>query len=482
MKRFSLTGVKRTLIVGVLTMIFGCGGDDQASSKSCAPTLVKTLRACAQARLPAVQECLGNGQCGALSAALKTLEGELRGACDDQSYGLLTQDALVERLQTVCSTHTDALAWRVLGGPHSSVWKGSDDKGRACLQAAYDASATMLDESLALYENCAASGTCDVPAIQTQRSALAKAASDSINAVCGTSLSSRIAVKSQVLAERVADQADCMVAATAAPDNALQLRCGPGHTQFEGKRGEWVKVDVDSDEWGTLCGDGSAYAFYVRLAPEGQPLDRVFVGLQGGGVCVFEDDCKVKQLTSPGLFTAQDDLPLGIGIASDDPKLSPFGDWTKVYLPYCNQDVFAGGGVTEEMGEVTLPRYGSVNLRAAMRMVRDVLWKRLDAEQGPGWRPDQVKAFVGGWSAGSYGTLYNYHWFLDDLRWPNTTAFPDAGMALDNGELLGVKGLGQVKIPLWGTLKQLPPYCFAGDCAVGPVLLKALSPRLKMTP
>ena len=55
-------------------------------------------------------------------------------------------------------------------------------------------------------------------------------------------------------------------------------------------------------------------------------------------------------------------------------------------------------------------------------------------------------------------------------------------LALDNGEVLGVAGLGAVKIPAWGTIPYLPPYCFEGDCAVGPFLLEALSPRLLQAP
>jgi len=188
---------------------------------------------------------------------------------------------------------------------------------------------------------------------------------------------------------------------------------------------------------------------------------------------------------APELFNAMDDEPLGSGIASEDPAVSPFYNWTQVYLPYCNQDVFAGGGVIEYPGTVDLPRYGSINLRAAVQMVRDVIWKEMDTEGGAGFRPDELIALFGGWSAGGYGALYNYHWFLDDLQWPRTAAFPDAGGALDNQEPFGVKLLGALKIPAkngWNMLPNLPPYCFHGDCAVGPVLYNAISPRLKQVP
>lgn len=118
-------------------------------------------------------------------------------------------------------------------------------------------------------------------------------------------------------------------------------------------------------------------------------------------------------------------------------------------------------------------------------MVRDVIWKEMDAAGGAGFRPDELIALFGGWSAGGYGTLYNYHWFLDDLLWPRTAAFPDAGGALDNKQPFGVALLGTVKIPVeggWGMLPFLPPYCFEGDCALGPVIYNAISPRLKQVP
>ena len=166
----------------------------------------------------------------------------------------------------------------------------------------------------------------------------------------------------------------------------------------------------------------------------------------------------------------------------NDPSQSPFADWTKVYLPYCNQDVFAGGGVVEQLGATSVPRYGAVNMRAAIEMVRNVIWQKMDAEGGAGFRPDEVVALFGGWSAGGYGTLYNYHWLLDDLQWPRTAAFPDAGMALDNGSIVGVRGLGPVKIPAWGARNNLPPYCFTGDCSVGEVIFNAIAPRLRNAP
>jgi hypothetical protein len=98
-----------------------------------------------------------------------------------------------------------------------------------------------------------------------------------------------------------------------------------------------------------------------------------------------------------------------------------------------------------------------------------------------------MRVLFGGFSAGGFGTLYNYHYVLDDLQWLHTAAYPDASLALDNGQALGVRGLGAIAAsttpPLgWGAMSFLPPYCFATDCGVGPVILAATAPRLKEVP
>jgi hypothetical protein len=77
--------------------------------------------------------------------------------------------------------------------------------------------------------------------------------------------------------------------------------------------------------------------------------------------------------------------------------------------------------------------------------------------------------------------MYNYHWILDDLLWQRTAAFPDAGLGFDNGDI-GVRWFGELLIPVWNALPYLPPYCFRGRCAVGPLNFTAASPRLKQVP
>lgn len=481
MPRFAFPSV---LLVALLLSACSGGSDvpgDAPAGPACTVAAPDALRTCLGEFGAALRGCYDEsgtacdrGAAGT-GSALETLEASVRASCADGEFLGLDVDAVAGRLRNACSSEASSIAWRTYGGPQGAVLPGPEP---ACLWGAHEAAVGLVDESLAAIGDCLESGDCSDMSVAADRAGLAAAAVAEIESRCDD-LSSLIALEPETYVARAAQQTDC-IAAAGHPDTApLTLNCGPSNTEFDAPRGEYVRVMVDGDKWGTMCGDGSDYSFWIRLAPEGARLDRVLIGLQGGGVCVFEDDCTSRLENNPGLFTAMDDEPLSIGIVSTDPEVSPFADWTKVYLPYCNQDVFAGGGVSEQLGAISVPRYGGQNLRAALQMTRDVLWKKMDEQGGAGFRPDEIIALFGGWSAGGYGTLYNYHFLLDELQWPRTAAFPDAGLALDNGSVLGVSGLGLAKIPAWGTLPNLPSYCFTGECAVGPFLYDAVSPRLK---
>ena len=479
--------------------VAGCSSDPASSGS-------QTAQACSEAAYDGVRDCIGlvsaawascynddDTPCTSddanVTAALAALQGRVEASCSDGEFLSLSVDALVGRLRNSCRSEANSMAWRTYGGPQGAVWASSSAGVRSCLMTAHQAVSTMVDGALSAVGECLNGESCEAGAVDAERQDLADVAVSEIESACGdTNLEDVIAINPAQYVDRAVHQVDCITATSHAQTSPLTLGCGPSNTDFEPTRGEWVQIVVDGEKWGTLCGDGTDYAFQVRLAPEGAPLDRVLVGLQGGGVCALAADCGPRfenRLNGDNnLFNAMDDEPLGAGIASLDPAVSPFTDWTQVYLPYCNQDVFAGGGVLEDLGSLQLPRHGSINLRAAVQMVRDVIWKLMDAEGGAGFRPDELIALFGGWSAGGYGALYNYHWFLDDLQWPRTAAFPDAGGAFDNMETFGVALLGALKIPNtgWGMLPYLPPYCFTGDCAIGPTLYNAISPRLKQVP
>ena len=482
-----LSPSKLSLLGAMVIALAACSDDETISPApaACEIEAPEALRACVDAYSAGIAACFDDGgqPCADgdsnLDAALDALESKVSAACGE-GLGPLDGAGTVERLAHACSSQAEALSWRAHGGPHGAVWSSVESSDRACLASAHARAAALVTESLVAIGSCV-DESCDPSELETERAALEEAATAEIASAC-SNLASLIAVDAPTFVERAAQQVDCLAAAAHPDPGGVSLRCGPSYAQFDAPAGQWTRVDVDGERWGTLCGDGSPYAFHVRLAPEGQPLDRVVIGLQGGGVCLFADDCEARFESSPGLFTADDDEPPFSGIMDVDPANNPFSDWTLVFLPYCTQDVFAGGGTEEELGEVTVARYGSINMRAAMQMVRDVLWEKMDADGGEGYRPDEVVALFGGWSAGGYGTIYNYHWLLDDLLWPRTSAYPDAGLGIDNGSAFGVKGLGAVKIPAWGMRPNLPPYCFAGDCAAADALFDALSPRLLQVP
>ena len=204
------------------------------------------------------------------------------------------------------------------------------------------------------------------------------------------------------------------------------------------------------------------------------------IHLQGGGLCLAESVCLT---VSPGLFAATDNVMPAGGLFSTNPAVNPvFATWTHVHLPYCTQDLHIGGGAVSNFPGITVNRFGALNVRGALRYVRDVLWSELDASSADGYRPDQLQVLFSGTSAGAFGVDYNYHYALDDLRWARTTAAPDAGLGLDNGGigigLLGAIMLSNTPPAGWAATPFMPPYCFGAECPVIPSLLEAHAARL----
>lgn len=492
------TGFRYLLTFSLLLVgIVACGDDSTDADPdpepdpepmTCVDAVPASVRVCATAFSESVRSCYMNTNepCttddAGTASALSALETTVRDSCTDDDLETFTVDALVARLQTSCESESTSLASRTFGGPHGAVWADSVSN-RSCLEVAHTTATDLIDASLASRQDCLNGDSCDADALASDETGMAASASTTISEAC-EELRDVIALRAEEYVDRAMHQVDCMTATTYADADPIELSCGPTAVDTNLPRGEYAQVVLDEETFGTRCGDGSDFAFQIRLAPEGEPLDRVLIAMQGGGVCVFEDDCAGRP---PELFEALTDEAPVTGIMSNDPEESPFANWTKVYLPYCNQDVFIGGGATSEFESITVHRFGAINVRAAVRYTRDVLWGLLDEEGGDGYRPDEFVAMFGGFSAGAFGTLYNYHWVIDDLQWPRTSAFPDAALALDSGGALSVRALGNLLIagdpPLgWASLPFLPPYCFAGDCAVGPELLEASAPRLKAVP
>jgi hypothetical protein len=117
---------------------------------------------------------------------------------------------------------------------------------------------------------------------------------------------------------------------------------GPSYTGvslFHGSAAIYTKYTLDAAAFPLAsCLDGGPGAFYVR--PGNPNKFRIF--FQGGGWCVSDDDCFARSKTDLGSTrglpaTSPDPAGYcGASFLSSDPKVNPtIGDWTAVYVPYC---------------------------------------------------------------------------------------------------------------------------------------------------
>jgi hypothetical protein len=472
---------------------------------TCEKSAAKALQSCVKLATKAQAKCyaVDGTHCAVddsgLAKALAKVAKSTAKCGDDatvQSVGYgptFTLAGLNERVAQFCLAEARSLAARSFGGPAGAPSGGSLTLSQAgdCVFNAHKVGAKHLSIAAKTNSKCVLkqvkSGKCDLTktAAKIDKSRTKSAAK--INGKCSAALPLEdiIAVDVDEFIARTEAQAECMVAATHPDVAPLDLDCGPRAAVPSIARETYVQVVLDQTEWGTKCGDGSDYAFWVRLPAAGLDPSKVVIGMQGGGVCIFESDC----LGVPaGLFEALTDLPQTEGIMSNDALVSPLHDFTKVFLPYCTQDVFSGGGATSDFDGITVERFGGVNTRATLRYVRDLIWGEMDATTtAGGYDPDKMRVYFGGFSAGAFGTLYNLHYVLDDLQWQRTTAFPDAALALDSGGGVSIASLAAVVINDiapngWGNRDLLPPYCFTNDCPVGPVLLDRSQARMEYVP
>ena len=493
----------RNLVAPLALFLLGIAGSTFAAVPSptrCESVTAFALRRCV-AHATQCDACTAAGApCGTCSDVRATeaaaLTNRITTACSAatlQTLGfgpLATPATVAARLVAECAAEADALFARSFGGPQAAVLA---DANRACLTAAHRSGAQVIDRAYRSAGQCArrarrrGPNACQPTSVDAAITAAEADAEQATTAAC-TDLRALIGITPTAFASRAAQQARCMVATAHGHTAPLDLACGPRSVAPVPPRGQWVQVVLDEATWGTRCGDGSSYAFWLRLAPEGAPLEHAIVHLQGGGVCVFESDCNS---TPASLFEAQSDYtPNGptSGIFSTDPAINPFYNYTMMALPYCTQDVFAGGGGTSAFPSMTVHRFGGINTRASLQYLRDVLWSALQQTTPEGYRPDLPHVLFVGESAGGFGVMYNYHYLLDDLQWAHTTAVPDSSVALDNTggglsiALLGAALSGDTGPLGWRLKSILPPYCQAGNCGVGPILMTATSPRLKAVP
>ena len=309
----------RRAIVSIVIAMAALGACSDGSDRSsgavepepkCAEIAPRALQMCLSQMNAAAGNCYfdGGSACAegdpTVREALGSLQEDVEGACADGDFLGLSTDAVVGRLQNACQSQSDSIAWRTFGGPQGAVWPAVGNEGQSCLQLAHETVSGFFDEALVATNDCLDETTCDAVALKSHRESAANAATVKISEACAA-LEDLIAVDPATYVDRASDQLDCTVATAHENVDSLQLTCGPSNVETVPVRGEWTQIVLDGDKWGTLCGDGSEYAIYARLAPQGNPLDRVLVGLEGGSVCFFEGDCRNRLENSPHLFNAR---------------------------------------------------------------------------------------------------------------------------------------------------------------------------------
>jgi len=441
--------------------------------------------------------------CNPTDAALVAAEAQLRTsvttACSDagvQSLGYgtaVTADGLADRLIEECVGNAATLAARIFGGPHAKV-RGAG-VGVSCMDAAYDESAAFVDLAFNLQRDCVLDAGCNAATANAEVDTAASQAASVIDGACpGGFLEFLVGVPAAEAIARARKQSECMLGSAHGDVSPLVPTCSPGgipgvtvvKTQPTGMTpfapGIPTQVVLDEAVWGTRCGDGSPYAFWIQLATAGTSVGNVVSHMQGGGVCVTEGQCQGVLDNSPSLFSSLEDDFSPTGILNPDPLTNGFADWTKIFLPYCNQDVFTGGGVTRPFTNFSVERYGAVNARAALRVLRNIVANEMNDAVPTGFRPDLLKVVFSGTSAGGFGVMFNLHHVLDEERWVHSTMVNDAAFGLDSGSAFSVGGLGAIAQMEWATRLTQPPYCVGPECALGLVLTEAHSERLLGVP
>ncbi|MGB5811411.1 MAG: pectin acetylesterase-family hydrolase [Polyangiales bacterium] len=196
---------------------------------------------------------------------------------------------------------------------------------------------------------------------------------------------------------------------------------GSGGTFEPPAFGEWVKYEPE----GTVCSDGSQYAFYVEFS---ETSDNIAIYFMGGGGCWDYDSCisgNARGATNPNglpddyanehVFFPLGDSELAVNVnqvyplINDDPSVTPMADWNKVFVPYCTGDVYAGSVTNTYQDpngvepDAEFAHQGHTNVLAMTEMLNEMF--------------DTVpKMFVGGCSAGGAGAIVNYYFLRTGIE------------------------------------------------------------------
>ncbi|KAF4548189.1 Hypothetical protein D9617_31g064250 [Elsinoe fawcettii] len=190
------------------------------------------------------------------------------------------------------------------------------------------------------------------------------------------------------------------------------------------------------------CSQGTPYSFWVK---EGQ-LTKIAIILAGGGACWTGENAALygKPFYQPFAGLSGDPSDFGGIFATENPA-NPLADYTLIYLPTANGDVFLGHSVTtydvpeingHPAAKVKILHKGYDNASSVLRWVFRTFTKPTDV-------------VVAGWSAGAIASLLYTHIVASHYKGAAVRHFADGGGAYRVGDKLAPL------VQSWGTAKVL---------------------------
>lgn len=445
-------------------------------------TTLQALDACLRGGLETRLSCAaGEGGLGC-AAATRAHASDVFGAWTEsqavagippteQVHQAFESEALAERRVEACTLIVESAVARTLGGPQMTLFEAED----TCLPGLARASIDVAVRSMELRLACDSEECDDTDENMALVEEVASALSDG-----GCDPSDVLGRTASALLSEAQASAGCAFAMLYPGRAEGFFDCGPSTHRETAERGEWHQVVLDPETTNTRCADGSDFAFWIRLAPEGSPVERILLDMEGGGVCVTPLDCQDSYENRRQRWIATDMRePTRDRVATDGS--SPFSDWTMVRIPYCTQDIFAGGGTVEDFAGLQVHRYGALNFRYATEYARDAVWAEMDRSSANGYLPSAVEVHLTGESAGGFGDAANYHFVADELGWTNSAMAPTGALSLGGGAV-PLQNILRSKRQAWNLDAILPSYCRSDECVLGEVIVSAHAERMGTRP
>src|SRR5262245_13646060 len=257
--------------------------------QSCEKNAAKSLSSCVRSVGKAEWKCYRDTGSGCAPGdanvlkALGKLGTKVGASCPDAATvvaagypPLLGPATLVARLQEACTTGVATLVARSFGGPHAAVRNAASDADQDCLDRAYTKGLSLVDYGYRQYSKCIlkahAGGVCDAASVSEKIAKREARTVTSIAAKC-SALSDLVGVDPTMFSARGSAQSRCLVPTAHSQTTPFDLDCGPRGSVPVPARATPTQIVLDGAATGTRCGDGSPYAFWIRLAAEGGPLE-----------------------------------------------------------------------------------------------------------------------------------------------------------------------------------------------------------------